>query len=71
LVDEVAAYRHGDMVLHQVFGTSVDPETGVGLSEDFHFCRLARNSGYQVWVAPDVALTHSGSICSPDAHNAK
>ena len=61
LVDKVAAYRHGDMVLHQFFGTSIDPETGVGLSEDFHFCRLARDNGYQVWVAPDVALTHTGS----------
>jgi hypothetical protein len=61
LIDKVAAYRSGDKVLHQFFATSIDPDSGVGLSEDFHFCRLARDNGYQVWVAPCVALTHTGS----------
>ena len=61
LTDKVAAYRSGDKVFHQFFGTSIDPDSGVGLSEDFHFCRLARDNGYQVWVAPWVSLTHTGS----------
>ena len=61
LIDKVAAYRSSDKVLHQLFATSIDPDSGVGLSEDFHFCRLARDNGYQVWVATCVALTHTGS----------
>ncbi|WIM87241.1 hypothetical protein PT015_20680 [Candidatus Mycobacterium wuenschmannii] len=61
LIDKVPAYRAGDAVLHQFFGTSIDPESGAGLSEDFHFCKLARANGYRVWVAPNVALTHTGS----------
>lgn len=35
--DKVAAHRSGDKVFHQFFGTSIDPDSGVGLSEDFHF----------------------------------
>jgi hypothetical protein len=61
LIDKVAAYQSGEKVLHEFFATSVDPDSGVGLSEDFHFCRLARDNGYQVWVALCVELTHTGS----------
>lgn len=45
----------------QFFDTSIDSETGVLLSEDFHFCRLAREAGFLVYAAPWVVLTHAGS----------
>jgi hypothetical protein len=48
-------------VFHQFFDTSIDPDNGVLLSEDFHFCKLARDNGYEVWAAPWVTLTHAGS----------
>jgi hypothetical protein len=30
LTGKVAAYRSGDKVFHQFFGTSIDPDSGVG-----------------------------------------
>lgn len=48
-------------VFNQFFDTSIDPGSGVLLSEDFHFCKLARDHGYKVWAAPWVTLTHAGS----------
>ena len=45
------------------FGHSrnVDPDSGFSLSEDYHFCKLARQHGYTVWAAPWVELDHTGS----------
>jgi hypothetical protein len=48
-------------VFRQFFDTSIDPDSGVLLSEDFHFCMLARDNGWGVWAAPWVTLTHAGS----------
>ena len=31
------------------------------LSEDYHFCKLARDNGYKVWAAPWVVLSHIGT----------
>jgi hypothetical protein len=61
LADMVPAYRTGSKVFRQFFGTSIDPDSGVGLSEDFAFCKLARDNGYGVWVAPWIKLTHTGT----------
>jgi hypothetical protein len=68
LAGEVPTYRSplrsdesGRKVFHQFFDTSIDPDSGVLLSEDFHFCKLARDNGYEVWAAPWVTLTHAGS----------
>ena len=61
LADKVPAYRTGSRVYRQFFGTSIDPDSGVGLSEDFAFCKLARDNGYGVWVAPWIKLTHTGT----------
>jgi hypothetical protein len=44
------------------FETSIDEFSDNHLlSEDYHFCKLARNHGYKIWAAPWAALTHTGS----------
>lgn len=48
-------------VCKQYFNTSIDPTGDVLLSEDFHFCKLVRDNGFKVWVAPWVELSHSGT----------
>lgn len=32
-------------------------------SEDYHFCRIAREHGYKVWMDPTVRLGHLGQYC--------
>ena len=46
----------------QYFDTSIDPDSKSRLSEDYHFCKLVRSSGFKVWVAPWVQLTHVGTF---------
>jgi hypothetical protein len=48
-------------VIHEFFTTSIDEETNRLLSEDYHFCKLARNNGYKVYAAPWVNLSHTGT----------
>ena len=70
LADKVPAYTNNVMDLggglkddriREYFATSIDPDSNVLLSEDYHFCRLARMNGYKVWAAPWVQLAHLGS----------
>lgn len=42
------------------FDTSVDEKNEL-LSEDYHFCTIARAAGYRVWAAPWVICTHTGT----------
>ena len=46
----------------EYFATSIEPETNRLLSEDFHFCRVARLNGFKVYAAPWAKLTHYGSF---------
>jgi len=49
-------------VIHEFFATSIDEESGNRLlSEDYHFCKIARKAGFKVWAAPWVQLSHCGS----------
>lgn len=49
-------------VIKQFFNTSIDKENNNRLlSEDYHFCKLARDNGYRVWAAPWARLSHCGS----------
>ena len=45
----------------EYFATSIEPETNRLLSEDYHFCRVARNNGIKIWAAPWVRLAHIGT----------
>jgi hypothetical protein len=45
----------------EYFATSIEPGTNRLLSEDYHFCKLARDNGIKVWAAPWVQLGHMGT----------
>ena len=47
--------------IKEYFATSIDEEEGRLLSEDYHFCKLARKHGYKVHIAPWVQLSHTGT----------
>ena len=51
----------GDSRIVEYFACSIEPETQRLLSEDYHFCYMARKNGYKVWAAPWVRLGHLGS----------
>jgi hypothetical protein len=48
-------------IVTEYFATSIEPDSNRLLSEDYHFCRLARLNGIKVWAAPWVELGHIGS----------
>lgn len=49
-------------VIKEYFATSIDPESNNRLlSEDYHFCKLARKHGFKVHAAPWVQLSHTGT----------
>lgn len=64
-VNDVFAIADPDKKLREIkefFATSIDEETGNRLlSEDYHFCKIARKAGYKVWAAPWAQLSHTGS----------
>jgi hypothetical protein len=49
-------------MIKEFFATSIDPEANNRLlSEDYHFCKLARKHGFKVHAAPWVELSHTGT----------
>jgi len=48
-------------IVTEYFATSIEPDSNRLLSEDYHFCRLARLNGIKVWAAPWIELGHIGS----------
>jgi hypothetical protein len=51
-----------DDKIYEFFAVSIDQETKTLLSEDYHFCKLARSQGIKVWAAPWAQLGHYGSF---------
>ena len=49
----------GDEIV-EYFATSIDEEKKL-LSEDYHFCKLARDNGIKVWGAAWAQLVHTGT----------
>ncbi len=47
--------------IKEFFTTSIDKATGRLMSEDYHFCILARKHGFRVWADPSIDLTHTGT----------
>lgn len=45
----------------EFFATMIEPETNLLLSEDYYFCRKAREAGFSVWAAPWAELSHIGT----------
>jgi len=49
-------------MIKEFFATSIDPESGNRLlSEDYHFCKIARKAGFTIWAAPWASLIHCGT----------
>lgn len=48
-------------IIHEYFATSIDEPSNRLLSEDYHFCKLARQNGFKVYAAPWANLTHTGT----------
>lgn len=44
-----------------IFETTVEPETGHYLSEDYAFCRRWRDLGGEIWADVEARLTHVGA----------
>jgi len=70
LADKVPSYTNNVVDLggsiksddiKEFFTTSIEEKTNILLSEDFHFCKVARDNGMKVWAAPWVQLAHIGT----------
>lgn len=49
-------------IIKEYFATSIDPDSNNRLlSEDYHFCKLARQHGFKIHAAPWVQLSHTGT----------
>lgn len=51
----------GTRDIHAYFDCIIDPETKRYLSEDYFFCKKARQAGMQIWTCPWMQLQHIGS----------
>lgn len=45
----------------EYFACSIQQGTNILLSEDYHFCEVARKHGIKVWADPSIKLSHFGS----------
>lgn len=52
---------NGDRMIHASFDCIIDPVSKRYLSEDYFFCRKAREIGISVKLAPWVVLNHTGA----------
>ena len=48
-------------IIGEYFATSIDEESNRLLSEDYHFCKIAREAGFKVYAAPWAAFGHTGT----------
>jgi len=56
---ERAAHGVGE-IEPSLFLPMIDPDSRELLSDDYAFCRRARDAGFRIWLAPWVRTTHSG-----------
>jgi hypothetical protein len=74
LQDHVPSYVEGStpgIELRAFYAVSIDPDAGNSLlSEDYHFCKLARERGFEIYAAPRVRLNHTGTYIfgNPSGH---
>jgi hypothetical protein len=48
-------------IIKEFFATSIDEESNRLLSEDYHFCKIAREAGLKVYAAPWAQFGHTGT----------
>lgn len=51
----------GQRRVSDLFGCYTDPETRAYWSEDYAFCQRWRRAGGQVWLDPNILLSHNGT----------
>ena len=51
----------GERKIHSYFNVEIDKESNRVLSEDYHFCQQCRKVGIEVWMAPWVNCSHTGT----------
>lgn len=57
--EERRGYGLGEEV-HAIFQPMIEPGSQHMLSDDYAFCRRARDAGFRIWLAPWVKTAHSG-----------
>jgi hypothetical protein len=50
---------------YDFFAVGKDEDTGYYLSEDYYFCKLARELGYNIYLDEDILVEHSGKMLYP------
>lgn len=61
LSNDVPGYVQEQAIIKEFYSTCIDPDSGEFMTEDYHFCRLARNQGFKIYAAPWVHLSHTGT----------
>lgn len=46
--------------LYALFQPLTDPDSGQMMSDDYAFCRRARDAGFRIWLAPWMRTSHTG-----------
>jgi hypothetical protein len=61
LSEVVPEYAPDQKSIKEYYATTTDPESGRLITEDYHFCGLARSHGFKIYAAPWVRLGHAGT----------
>jgi hypothetical protein len=61
LSEVVPDYAPDRRVIKEFYATTIDPESGRLITEDYHFCRQARSRGFKIYAAPWAHLFHAGT----------
>jgi hypothetical protein len=61
LSEVVPEYVPDRTPIKEYYAATTDPESGRLITEDYHFCRLARSHGFKIYAAPWVRLAHAGT----------
>ncbi|WP_444546436.1 hypothetical protein, partial [Candidatus Mycobacterium methanotrophicum] len=61
LSEVVPEYAPDERSIKECYATTTDLESGRLITEDYHFCGLARTHGFKIYAAPWVRLGHAGT----------
>jgi hypothetical protein len=61
LSEFVPDYGPDRNVIREFYATTVDPESGRLITEDYHFCKQARSRGFKIYAAPWAHLFRAGT----------
>ena len=61
LSEFVPEYAPDQRPIKEYYATTTDPESGRLITEDYHFCKLARSHGFKIYAAPWARLGHAGT----------